>query len=316
MDKSNILIILLSIFSSVILTYLVILAFRKFHLSQPILELAPENHMKKQGIATMGGIAVILTTTCISLFVVGVRSKFSLPILSMLLFGLIGIIDDLTKIISNKNLGLTPKAKMILQVLFSLIIAFLINYHGLNYVKIPLVTTPISLSIFTYPLIVIYLVGVTNSTNLTDGLDGLLSTLSITCSIFVIHIAKEYNLFQLHSMMLVFVASLVGFLVFNRYPAKIFLGDTGSLAIGGFLATSFLVINAPLFLLLAGIIFVLETLSVIIQVTYFKKTGKRIFLMSPLHHHYEKKGFSEYKVVGLFALVNLIGVFMALVLYK
>ncbi len=300
---------------SVIFVYALIFVFRKNSLSQPILDLAPDSHQKKAGTPTMGGISFIVATTVAITLVLKVQSVNAIPVVGMLLFGLIGYIDDFMKVYLKRNMGLNSKQKLAFQFVFAIIIGYLLQKNGLSYIKIPFMNSNLELGILFYPFVIIFYTAMTNSTNMTDGLDGLLSHVTIIMSLFLIivtYMLKEINLLN---QVIIFLAAIVGFLIFNKYPAKIMMGDTGSMAIGGFLASIFFVTSTPIFAIFAGVIYVFESLSVILQVWSYKTRKKRIFLMSPVHHHYEKKGYSENKVVYLFTLIQFVGVLVALAIY-
>lgn len=285
-------------------------------LHQPIYDLAPENHLKKTKTATMGGVAFIFVVTVVSLFYIKVKSVNSIPIVSLLLFGFVGFIDDYIKVVRNNNMGLNAKQKLILQVVFAFIVAYLLKENSFTFIKLPFKIEYLQLDILFYPFVIVFFVAVTNSTNLTDGLDGLLSTNALIVSIFALYVSHRIGNTILFSLIIAFISAILAFLYFNKYPAKIFMGDTGSMAIGGFLAAIFLITATPLFMLVSGIIFVLESLSVIIQVVWYKYKKERIFLMSPLHHHYEKKGYSEKKVVFLFSLISFVALVINIILYN
>lgn len=250
---NTILISLVSIFASVTLTFFVISFFYMIKASQPILEDAPESHQKKAGVATMGGIAFVMVTAIMSLFVVKVQSVNAIAIVGLLLFSFIGFADDSLKLIRKQNKGLSPSQKIILQVIASLVIAFLLHRQGSTYIKIPFVKSLLDLGYFYYPFVVVFFLAMTNSTNLTDGLDGLLSSVTLCVSVFVLYLAYSQAMQSLFLMCVVFMSALIGFLIFNKYPAKVIMGDTGSLAIGGFLGTLLLITATPLFILLAEI---------------------------------------------------------------
>ena len=222
--------------------------------------------------------------------------------LSTYLFALIGFIDDYIKVVKKRNLGLTAKQKLAFQLLASVIvIVFQYRLAPLpTNIFIPFIKRYIDLGFLYIPFIIFVIIGTTNSTNLTDGLDGLSSGVTIITLIFLTIMAKAVNEIQVARFAAVFAGALLGFLFYNKYPAKVFMGDTGSLALGGAVCGIAICLKYPLILPILGGVYFLETLSVIIQVVVFKKTGKRVFLMSPLHHHFEGKGWSEKKVVHVF----------------
>lgn len=286
---------------------------KRMKFGQSIREEGPESHMKKTGTPTMGGltflISAIVTTLIASVFV-DQASPLLLLVFVTLGFGLIGFIDDYIIVVKKNNQGLTSKQKLLAQIVIAVI--FFIVAKGMNAfdfstnINLPFTDVSIPLSIAYVVFIVFWQVGFSNAVNLTDGLDGLATGLSIIG--FTMYAIMSFILDQ-HSIGLfciIMIAALAGFLPYNINPAKVFMGDTGSLALGGIFATISIMLNQEISLLFIGLVFVLETLSVMIQVTSFKLTGKRIFKMSPLHHHFELEGWSEWKVVGVFWTVGLI----------
>ncbi len=311
----NYLSIIFAFLIAMLLTYFLIFIFKKKQLSQPILEDAPETHQKKKGTPTMGGLAFIFSIVICIVAFIDLNSKYYIPLVGLLLFGLIGYIDDFMKLYFKQNKGLDSRQKIVLQFVFSIIVGYLLKKNGINSINIPFMKSDLILDILFYPFVCIFFIAMTNSTNMTDGLDGLLSHVTIISAIFLVVIAFIIKDFIILNQMFIFMTAILGFLIFNKYPAKIIMGDTGSMAIGGFLGTVLLITNTPIFIIFAGIIYVMESLSVILQVWSFKTRGKRIFLMSPIHHHYEKKGFSENKVVYLFTAIQFVGVLIALLLF-
>ena len=211
-------------------------------------------------------------------------------------------------VVKKKNDGLAPRKKLMLQILFSIIFYVLVKfiYEDINYIYIPGLEYQLNISYLYMVFVVFWQTGFSNAVNLTDGLDGLATSVTIiTTSTFALLAYKENN-FPVFVFCLVLVGALIGFLLFNKNPAKIFMGDTGSLALGGILAAISIILHKEIAFIFIGLVYILETLSVIIQVAYFKKTGKRIFKMSPLHHHFELSGYGEVKTVHLFAIIALI----------
>ena len=277
---------------------------RKFHLSQTILHYV-DNHAGKSGTPTMGGFIFIISALIASL--IFLRGEFYLPILVLLTmfgYGLLGFLDDFIKIKYHKNEGLRPYQKIIGQVSIATIIAIFVYFNlGSN---IDFFGININLGIFIIPFIVIFYVAVTNAVNLTDGLDGLATGVSGSYLIFfgiIVALLGEYN-FSIISFAL--VGALLGYFVFNCYPAKIFMGDTGSLALGGVIASLAVFTKLELIMPIIGILFVLTALSDIIQVAYFKKTHKRIFKMAPLHHHFERSGVHENRIVAVYIVITIV----------
>ncbi len=304
---------------TVILSFIIIPILRRLKVGQIERDDGPQSHLKKQGTPTMGGIIIILSMIiiCVGLFFYYTKyrpeptiAKNILPLLiTSVGFGLIGFIDDFKKLVLKNTKGLSPTAKMI----GLLIIAVGYTIYLTNVLKIgtdiyiPFVKTSIVLPIWLYiPLSILVMLGTTNAINLTDGIDGLSSsvtTIILTCLtvIAIIFDVKEVTLFGS-----ALSGACLGFLLFNLYPSKVMMGDTGSLCLGGAVAAMALYLKMPLLLLIIALVPILETLSVIIQVAHFKRTGNRVFKMAPLHHHFELSGWKENKVVSVFSIVTLI----------
>lgn len=308
--------ILFSFFLTVIMSKIFIKYLRKFKLGQNIRDYGPQSHLSKAGTPTMGGIffviSIIVTTFCFGNF-----SKEVLAVLiGMLGFTLIGFLDDFFKLIMKRSLGLTEIQKLIIQFLISiLVILFIEKIVGINLKNqmIPFVTGYVNFGVFIYPILVFIMIGTANATNLTDGLDGLSSSVSIPVflALSVISFTK-YSSVGLFSM--VFMSSLMGFVIFNAYPARVFMGDTGSMALGGAISTICILNGIVFYLPIIGIIYVIEALSVIIQVVSYKtRNKKRVFLMSPIHHHYELKGYKEPQIVTAFSVIS--GIFSIISVY-
>ncbi|CAM3186192.1 phospho-N-acetylmuramoyl-pentapeptide-transferase [Sporolactobacillus spathodeae] len=283
---------------------------RKLHFGQYIREEGPKSHMKKAGTPTMGG--VIFLVGMIVAVIVMAKYHFATQDTYMLLFvtlgfGLVGFIDDFIKIVMKRNMGLTSKQKMLGQIVIAVIFWFFVTrYDYATFLNIPGTSWTIDLH-WVYPLFaVLWLVGWPNATNLTDGMDGLLSGLSAVAFAAYATIAIAMNSLGVALFSTIMLGAVLGFLIFNAHPAKVFMGDTGSLAIGGALAGMAILTKTELLLAVIGGVFAIETLSVIIQVISFKTTGKRVFKMSPIHHHFELSGWSEWKVVTVFWLAGLV----------
>ena len=279
---------------------------------QAIREEGPQSHMHKKGTPTMGGISFIVSIV-ISLIVAiildsGNIQYYILFIYTTISFSIIGYIDDMLIVVKKKNDGLAPRKKLMLQILFSVIFYILVTYiyKDINYIHIPGLDYNLNISYLYLIFLVFWQTGFSNAVNLTDGLDGLATSVTIiTTSTFALLAYKENN-FPVLVFCLTIVGALLGFLIFNRNPAKIFMGDTGSLALGGILAAISVILHKEIAFLFIGLVYILETLSVIIQVAYFKKTGKRIFKMSPLHHHFELSGYGEVKTVYIFVAIAVV----------
>lgn len=304
---------------TVLLMPLFIPLLRRMKFGQSIREEGPESHMKKTGTPTMGGlvylIAIIITVLGVALFADLMSAEVTVLLLVLAGFGLIGFLDDFIKVVLKRNLGLTSLQKLIAQIVIAIISFFLLNGTEFDTaVSIPFTDLSIELSVFYVAFLIFWLVGFSNAVNLTDGLDGLVAgTASIAFAAFGV-IAIHQDQFGVAMFTFAVAGALLGFLVFNKYPAKVFMGDTGSLALGGALAMVSVLLKQELLLLLIGIVFVIETLSVILQVGSFKIRKKRIFKMSPIHHHFELSGWSEWKVVTVFWAVGLIASIIAVAL--
>ena len=281
---------------------------RRLKFGQTVRTEGPESHLAKNGTPTMGGLMILLSFAIPCLFLVRNNVEMIAPCVMTVLFGLVGFLDDFLKVKRKKSEGLKPWQKMSLQVLFT--VGILINlcyFTDISLaVKIPFVSGEFNLGWWVIPFDFIVILGTDTGANFTDGLDGLVSkvTLVIFAFLFVIALAEGSSLIF---PIAVFAGSLFGFLLFNAHPAKVFMGDTGALALGGFVALCAIELKVPIFLIIIAFVYVAEVGSVIMQVSYFKLThGKRIFKMTPIHHHFEKCGWKEEKVVTVFTIVTVI----------
>ena len=310
-------ILLLSFIVSVVLSLIIVPILRKLKVGQIEREEGPQSHLKKQGTPTMGGIIMILVIIALGVLMYLDYRKDQANIALALLplvgvavgFGFIGFIDDFKKLFMKNTKGLSPKAKMlgllIVAVTYSIVLVKVFNIGTETY--IPFIKQYFVLPIWIYiPFAVLVMLATTNAINLTDGIDGLSTSVTaiiLTC-LTVISIllgVKEVTIFGA-----ILIGTCLGFLLFNLHPAKVMMGDTGSLMLGGAIAGISLYLKMPLLLLIIAIIPIIETLSVMIQVTYFKKTGNRVFKMTPIHHHFELSGWKENKIVSVFSLVTLV----------
>lgn len=306
----------LSVFMPVIISFLISVVFcpilipflRKLKFGQTEREEGPQSHLKKNGTPTMGGLVILASILLTSLIYIGKFTEI-LPVLFMTLgFGLIGFLDDYIKVVKKRSLGLTPLQKMALQfVVTGVFIYYYFKIAGLDTsIKIPFVSgdgfvMPTWLFII---FVFIVVLGTVNGVNFTDGLDGLASGVTVIVATFFTIAALSLNP-SMTPITGAVLGSLLGFLLFNTYPARVFMGDTGSLALGGFVSSTALMLHMPLFIVIIGLIYLVEVLSVILQVGYFKLThGKRIFKMAPIHHHFELCGYSETQVVAAFSIVT------------
>ena len=273
---------------------------------QFIREEGPESHLKKSGTPTMGGILFLIGILVCSVFYISDYPKI-VPVLFVTLgFGLIGFLDDYIKVVMKRNLGLTPAQKMLGQIFITAVFAFyMVNYSGLGTeVIIPFTGgTMIDLGILYVPILFFVVLGTVNGANFTDGLDGLASSVTTLIAVFFTVIAVAART-DVHPVACAVIGALLGFLCFNTHPAKVFMGDTGSLALGGFVVSTAYMLQIPFFLPIVAFIYFVEVLSVIIQVAYYKRTKKRIFKMAPIHHHFELSGWPETKVVSIFSIVT------------
>lgn len=279
---------------------------------QEIRQEGPQSHIHKKGTPTMGGISFILAIVVALIIAMFLNSEnikyYLLFIYTTVSFAIIGYIDDMLIVVKKKNDGLSPRKKLLLQIVFSLIFYILVSlvYDNVNFIEIPIINYQLNISYLYLLFVIFWQTGFSNAVNLTDGLDGLATSVTIiTTSTFALLAYKENN-FPVLVFCLAIVGALLGFLLFNKKPAKIFMGDTGSLALGGILAAISIILHKEIVFLFIGLVYILETLSVIIQVAYFKKTGKRIFKMSPLHHHFELTGYGEVKTVYIFVVIAVI----------
>ena len=288
---------------------------RKLKVGQTVRDDGPQTHLKKNGTPTMGGLIFLFSVIVTSLFYIKDYPKI-LPILFVTVgFGVVGFLDDYIKVVLKRSEGLTPGQKMAGQIVVTCIFAwYMVSYSdvGLD-MLIPFGGGAcLDLGWLAVPLLFAAVIGTVNGTNFTDGLDGLASSVTIMVAVFftVVAIGTESGIAPVTCAV---TGGLLGFLLFNVYPASVFMGDTGSLALGGFVASTAYMLKLPLFILIVGLIYVVEVLSVIIQVTYFKAThGKRFFKMAPIHHHVEKCGWSETRVVAVFSIVTALCCLVAL----
>lgn len=292
-------------------------ALQRLKFGQSVRSDGPQRHLQKQGTPTMGGVMFFFSLTLGTIFLVRDNYIGYFLLLFALGFGLIGFIDDYIKIVKKRSLGLTATQKIIGQFGLSCLLAFL-AVHVLKIstaVMIPLFGWTIDLGWLYYPFFVFLVVGTTNAVNLTDGLDGLASGVTMIVGLGYALIGVMCNQYAVVIFGAALVGSCLGFLVFNHYPARVFMGDTGSLALGGAVAALAIVTKTELLLPLMGLIYVAETMSDIIQVSVYKRKKVRVFKMAPLHHHFELCGWSEWKVVRVFWAVAAAAVLLALLCY-
>ena len=296
-----------------------IIFMRSHHEGQEIRDEGPKWHEKKSGTPTMGGVIFVLSAVISTIWVAAWQNHLNkliwILVISLLGYGIIGFLDDGIKLFYKRNLGLKAWQKFTLQILIAALIVLIAatdNFKFSLYIPfIGIVTSAILFTIF----VIFWLVGFSNAVNLSDGLDGLATGLSIIAYGTYAYLALKQKNFVVLIFCMSVIGGLISFFIFNHKPAKIFMGDAGSLALGGGLAAVSIFLNRPWSLLLVGIVFVCETASVILQVISFQTTGKRIFKMTPIHHHFEMLGYSEWKVDIIFWLTGLIGSILYLVIW-
>ena len=317
-------ILLLSFVITIITSLAIIPILKKLKVGQMERTEGPQSHLGKQGTPTMGGIIMILVITVLTGFLCydyikdnqSSVAKNLIPIAAVSIgFGLVGFIDDFKKLVLKNTEGLKPLYKMIGLLIFSvafvLYITKVLNIGTETY--IPFIKTYFTLPVWLYiPFAILVLLGTSNAVNLTDGIDGLATSVTALILTCLTVIGIIFNIKEIVVFGSITIGTCLGFLLFNLNPAKIFMGDTGSLMLGGAVAGMALYLKMPLLLLIIALVPVIETLSVMIQVRYFKKTGNRIFKMTPIHHHFELSGWKENKVVVVFSLITLISCFIGL----
>ena len=313
MINETILAIIIAFAISAILCPIVIPFLHKLKFGQQVREDGPQAHLKKQGTPTMGGLVILTSIVITSLFYLKEYPKI-IPVLFMTVgFGIIGFFDDYIKIVMKRSEGLNPKQKLLGQVAITGVFTYYLAKSGEVGTAALVPFTGgfdngyyMNMGILFVPFVFFVVLGTDNGVNFTDGLDGLCTSVTILVATFmtIVAIGEDSGISPITGAV---VGSLLGFLLFNVYPAKVFMGDTGSLALGGFVASSAFMMQMPFFIPIVGMIYLVEVLSVIIQVTYFKASGgKRIFRMAPIHHHFELGGWPETRVVAVFSITTAI----------
>lgn len=310
-------VVLLSFAISIILGLIIIPILKKLKVGQIERDDGPKSHLKKQGTPTMGGVIIALTIfiVCMGLYVKYSVSEANvakniLPLLFVTIgFGLVGFVDDFKKLVLKNTKGLKPIYKMlgllIIAVAYTLFLTNVLKIGTATY--IPFLKIYINMPIWLYiPFAIFVLLGTTNAVNLIDGIDGLATTVTTIILAFFTTVGIILGVKEIVLVGATLVGACLGFLLFNLHPAKVFMGDTGSLLLGGAIAGIALYLKMPIILVIVALVPVIETISVMLQVTYYKKTGKRIFKMAPIHHHFELSGWSENKVVSVFSIITLI----------
>jgi len=299
--------VLISFGISAVLCPIVIPLLHRLKFGQQVRQEGPKEHLKKQGTPTMGGVMFLGAIIVTSLFYIG-RYPELVPVLFVTVgFRIIGFLDDFIKIVMKRSEGLNPVQKLILQLVIAGIFTFYCMKNPAIGTEIILPFTDgktVDLGWFFIPFCIFVMLGTDNGVNFTDGLDGLCSSVTVMVATFFTVVALGNNN-GISPVCAAVVGSLMGFLLFNVYPAKVFMGDTGSLALGGFVSAAAFMLRMPIFIVIVGLIYLVEVVSVIIQVTYFKSTGgKRFFKMAPIHHHFELCGWSETQIVALFSIIT------------
>lgn len=299
--------VILSFAISVVLGPIVIPFLRRLKVGQTVRDEGPQSHLKKNGTPTMGGILILISVVITSLFFVKDYPKI-IPILFLTLgFGLVGFLDDYIKVVLKRSMGLRAWQKFALQIVVTGIFVFyLLQYTDVSLaMKVPFLNgVYLDFGWLNIPILFFVVIGTVNGTNFTDGLDGLASSVTVLVATFFTVVAIGTNS-GIEPITCAVVGALLGFLLFNVHPASVFMGDTGSLALGGFVAATAYMMQMPIYIVIVGFIYLIEVVSVILQVSYFKMTGgKRIFKMAPIHHHFELCGWSETRVVAVFSIVT------------
>ena len=309
MVNETILAVIIAFVISAILCPIVIPFLHKLKFGQQVRDDGPQAHLKKQGTPTMGGLVILSSIIITSLLYLKDYPKI-IPVLFVTAgFGVIGFLDDYIKIVMKRSEGLNPGQKLAGQIIITGIFAYysITSDEIGTQMLIPFTGQYLVMPVWLFvPALFFIVLGTDNGVNFTDGLDGLCTSVTILVATFftIVAIGENSGISPITGAV---VGSLLGFLLFNVYPARVFMGDTGSLALGGFVASSAFMMQMPLFIAVVGLIYLVEVLSVIIQVTYFKKTGgKRIFKMAPIHHHFELCGWSETRVVAVFSIITAI----------
>ena len=298
--------VIAAFFIGVIICPVLIPILHKMKYGQTERDDGPQSHLKKTGTPTMGGIAILIAFA-VSAFIFGRTADSVAVVLITLGFGIVGFIDDYIKVVKKRSLGLRAYQKILIQLIFTALFAFYVSKNVPEFTKIYVPFGNgymIDLGIIYIPFLFVVMLGTVNGVNLTDGLDGLAGGVTmIVAAFFLVEAWAMKNGISMISGAV--IGALFAFLIFNAYPAKVFMGDTGSLALGGFVAAAALLLKMPIFIVIVGLIYLCESISVIIQVLYFKATGgKRFFKMAPIHHHFELCGWSETKIVFVFYIIT------------
>ena len=298
---------IITILSTLILGYVILPILKNMKIGQNIRKEGPKSHYQKAGTPTMGGIIFLISILLMTLIFVPFNMNTAIVLVCTLGFGAIGFIDDFRKLVLKQSEGLTPKEKMILQFVLAIIVtimAYVNDKESITTLQLLFTNHIVDVGFFGFVILIFIIIGTTNAVNLTDGLDGLATSVSLPVFIclFLLATTETTRLFSI-----IMFQALLGFLYFNSNPASIFMGDTGSMAIGGAVVALAIIEKLPIYLIIFGGVYVMETLSVIIQVISYKtRNKKRVFLMTPIHHHFELKGYKEPQIVAAFSIVSTI----------
>jgi len=302
-------IILISFTITIILGPVVIPLLKRHKIGQNVRDDGPQTHLAKSGTPTMGGVIMLIALLITTITSGKLNKDMYILLISTFGFGLIGFVDDYLKVVNQRSLGLKPYQKLIGQIILAVMLAIYQSNTSMLGTKIIVPFSSnryLDLGMLYVPFIAFVVVGTVNSVNLTDGLDGLASGVTLIVLSFFGLVALNWGMDSISVFSAALTGACLGFLIYNAYPAKVFMGDTGSMALGGAVAAIAILLNLPLMIPIVGGIYFVEALSVIIQVTSYKLTGKRVFLMSPLHHHFEQKGWEETRVVIVFWSITVV----------
>ncbi len=319
MNKSNVIAVMVSFFVSALAGPVLIPFLRWLKCGQTVRDDGPAAHLKKSGTPTMGGILILFSVTVTSVLFIRDYPRIA-PVLFLTVgFGMVGLMDDYIKVVCRRSMGLTAWQKLLGQLTVTCIFAwYLVNYTDVSLaMKLPGFTDRyLDFGPWNLPVLIFIVLGTANGTNFTDGLDGLAGSVTLMVAVFFSVVAMGTGA-GIEPITCAVAGALLGFLLFNVHPAKVFMGDTGSLALGGFVAGCGYMLQMPLYIAIIGVIYLLEVFSVILQVTYFKASGgRRIFRMAPLHHHFELCGWSETRITALFTIITALMCLAALLAVK
>ena len=319
MNKSNVIAVMVSFFVSALAGPVLIPFLRWLTCGQTVRDDGPAAHLKKSGTPTMGGILILFSVTVTSVLFIRDYPRIA-PVLFLTVgFGMVGLMDDYIKVVCRRSMGLTAWQKLLGQLTVTCIFAwYLVNYTDVSLaMKLPGFTDRyLDFGPWNLPVLIFIVLGTANGTNFTDGLDGLAGSVTLMVAVFFSVVAMGTGA-GIEPITCAVAGALLGFLLFNVHPAKVFMGDTGSLALGGFVAGCGYMLQMPLYIAIIGVIYLLEVFSVILQVTYFKASGgRRIFRMAPLHHHFELCGWSETRITALFTIITALMCLAALLAVK